>query len=110
MGDIKTLIIDNYDSYTFNLYQMIAEVNGELPLVIHNDKLDWYELKQLVFDNIVISPGPGRPENLKDFGICQQILQNYLDVPLLGVCLGHQGIGHYYGGKVIHAPDRKSVV
>ncbi|ABA23075.1 anthranilate synthase, component II [Trichormus variabilis ATCC 29413] len=105
MGDIKTLIIDNYDSYTFNLYQMIAEVNGELPLVIHNDKLDWYELKQLVFDNIVISPGPGRPENLKDFGICQQILQNYLDVPLLGVCLGHQGIGHYYGGKVIHAPE-----
>ncbi|MBD2342646.1 aminodeoxychorismate synthase component I [Anabaena subtropica] len=105
MGDIKTLIIDNYDSYTFNLYQMIAEVNGEVPLVIHNDQLDWHEFKQLVFDNIVISPGPGRPENLKDFGICQQLLQNYLDVPLLGVCLGHQGIGHYYGGRVIYAPE-----
>ncbi|MEJ1931982.1 aminodeoxychorismate synthase component I [Nostoc sp. NIES-2111] len=107
MGDIKTLIIDNYDSYTFNLYQMIAEVNGELPLVIRNDQLDWQELKQQVFDNIVISPGPGRPENPKDFGVCQDILLNYPDVPILGVCLGHQGIGHYYGGKVIHAPEPK---
>ena len=107
MGDIKTLIIDNYDSYTFNLYQMIAEVNGDLPLVIRNDQLDWYELKQQVFDNIVISPGPGRPENPKDFGVCQQLLQNSLNVPILGVCLGHQGIGHYYGGKVIHAPEPK---
>jgi para-aminobenzoate synthetase len=107
MGDIKTLIIDNYDSYTFNLYQMIAEVNGELPLVVRNDQLDWHELKQQVFDNVVISPGPGRPENPKDFGVCQQLLENYPNVPILGVCLGHQGIGHYYGGKVIHAPEPK---
>lgn len=86
---------------------MIAEINGELPLVIRNDQLDWYELKQQVFDNIVISPGPGSPENPKDFGVCQKILLNSLHVPILGVCLGHQGIGHYYGGKVIHAPEPK---
>ena len=101
---MKTLIIDNYDSYTFNLYQLIAEVNGEYPTVICNDKVAWDELKQWEFDNIVISPGPGRPENPKDFGICRQAIQN-AHVPLLGVCLGHQGLGNEYGGKVIHAPE-----
>jgi para-aminobenzoate synthetase len=101
---VKTLIIDNYDSYTFNLYQLIAEVNREYPTVIYNDQVVWDELKQWEFDNIMISPGPGRPENLKDFGICRQAIQN-AQVPLLGVCLGHQGIGDAYGGKVIHAPE-----
>ncbi len=106
MSEIKTLIIDNYDSYTFNLYQMMAQVNGKPPLVIRNDRVDWHELKKLAFDNAIVSPGPGRPEKAKDFGICQQLLQ-HIDVPLLGVCLGHQGIGYYYGGKVIHAPEVK---
>ncbi|MEH1906280.1 MAG: aminodeoxychorismate synthase component I [Nostoc sp.] len=101
---MQTLIIDNYDSYTFNLYQMIAEVNGELPLVIRNDQLNWDELKKIVFDNIVISPGPGRPERSEDFGICRQIIEN-VNVPLLGVCLGHQGLGYLHGAKVIHAPE-----
>ncbi|WP_445633166.1 aminodeoxychorismate synthase component I [Nostoc sp. DSM 114161] len=101
---MKTLIIDNYDSYTFNLYQLIAEVNGEYPTVIYNDRFAWDEVKQWEFDNIVISPGPGRPENSKDFGICRPAIQN-AQVPLLGVCLGHQGLGHGYGGKVIHAPE-----
>ncbi len=102
---IQTLIIDNYDSYTFNLYQMLAKVNGKKPHVIRNNQINWHQLQELKFDNIVISPGPGRPEKTKDFGICQQILQNHLNIPLLGVCLGHQGIAHYYGGKVIHAPE-----
>ncbi|MBN3909408.1 MAG: aminodeoxychorismate synthase component I [Nostoc sp. NMS1] len=101
---MKTLLIDNYDSYTFNLYQLIAAVNGEYPTVIYNDQFAWDELQQWEFDNIVISPGPGRPENLKDFGICRQAIQN-TQVPLLGVCLGHQGLGNGYGGKVIHAPE-----
>jgi para-aminobenzoate synthetase len=101
---VQTLIIDNYDSYTFNLYQLIAEVNGSLPLVIQNNQMDWESLKQLAFDNIVISPGPGRPENPTDFGICGLALKNP-PVPVLGVCLGHQGLGHIYGGKIIHAPE-----
>lgn len=101
---VKTLIIDNYDSYTFNLYQLIAEVNGNLPLVIRNDQMRCEELKQLSFDNIVISPGPGRPEKIEDFGICRSILEN-VSVPVLGVCLGHQGLGHVYGGRVIYAPE-----
>ncbi|MBD2420563.1 aminodeoxychorismate synthase component I [Anabaena cylindrica FACHB-243] len=100
---MKTLIIDNYDSYTFNLYQLIAEVNGEYPTVITN-KFAWEEVQQWEFDNIVISPGPGRPENFKDFGICRQAIQN-AQVPLLGVCLGHQGLGDVFGGKIIHAPE-----
>jgi len=101
---IKTLIIDNYDSYTFNLYQLIAQVNGTLPLVLQNDQMKYSELKQLAFDNIVISPGPGRPEKDKDFGVCRLILENPL-VPVLGVCLGHQGLGYIYGGKIIHSPQ-----
>ena len=102
--NVKTLIVDNYDSYTFNLYQLIAEVNGEYPTVIYNDQVTWDELKHWEFDNIVISPGPGRPEKSKDFGVCRHIIQN-AHVPLLGVCLGHQGLGYGYGGKVIHAPE-----
>lgn len=101
---MQTLIVDNYDSYTFNLYQLIAEVNGTQPLVIQNDQMSWEAVKGLAFDNIVISPGPGRPENLKDFGVCRSILEN-ASVPVLGVCLGHQGLGHVYGGKVVYAPE-----
>jgi para-aminobenzoate synthetase len=101
---VQTLIIDNYDSYTFNLYQAIAQVNKKLPIVVKNDQIDWHDLQKLSYDNVVISPGPGRPENARDFGICRQVLEN-IHVPLLGVCLGHQGLAYVYGGDIIHAPE-----
>ena len=101
---MKTLILDNYDSFTFNLYQLIAEVNGEEPMVVPNDQIDWCDLNRMGFDNVVISPGPGRPDNKRDFGICDTVLRE-ADVPILGVCLGHQGLGVAYGGTVLHAPE-----
>jgi para-aminobenzoate synthetase len=101
---MKTLLIDNYDSFTYNLFQYLTEINGEPPIVIRNDEMSWSEAAALDPANIVISPGPGRPEREKDFGICRQaILES--DRPILGVCLGHQGIGHLFGGTVKNAPQ-----
>ena len=101
---MKTLLIDNYDSFTYNLFQLLAEANGEEPTVVRNDGATWAELAGGDFDNVVISPGPGRPDEPKDFGICADAIRES-DVPLLGVCLGHQGIGHFTGGEVVHAPE-----
>ncbi|WP_379138096.1 anthranilate synthase component II [Paenibacillus sp. sgz500958] len=101
---MKTLLIDNYDSYTFNLYQLIASIQDEYPIVIRNDQYSWSELSAFSFDNIVISPGPGTPAKTSDFGVCRQALLES-NVPILGVCLGHQGIAHTFNGKVIHAPE-----
>lgn len=101
---MKSLIIDNYDSFTFNLYQMIAKINGEPPIVVKNDRINLDVIAQLEIDNIIISPGPGHPDNIKDFGVCKDIILN-VDLPILGVCLGHQGIACAHGGKVIQAPE-----
>lgn len=101
---MKTLLIDNYDSFTFNLFQYLAQINGEPPIVVRNDAMSWSEAARLPVDNIVLSPGPGRPELEQDFGICRQaILESGL--PVLGVCLGHQGIGYLFGGTVRPAPQ-----
>ena len=99
---MKSLLIDNYDSFTFNLYQYLAEVNSAPPLVVRNDTAAWDEIRELEFDNIVISPGPGRPEVERDFGICSRAILE-ATVPVLGVCLGHQGLCHLFGGKVDYA-------
>jgi para-aminobenzoate synthetase len=101
---MKTLIIDNHDSFTFNLFQLIAEVNGEPPVVVHNDQIDWETLAEQPFDNLVVSPGPGRPERAADLGIAGQAIAG-ADLPLLGVCLGHQGICHLAGAAIAPAPQ-----
>ena len=104
MSGIRTLIIDNYDSFTFNLYQLIGLVNGEEPVVVVNNQYEWREIAGLAFDNIVISPGPGTPGRKEDFGMCGEALLKS-EVPVLGVCLGHQGLGLCFGGEVRHAPE-----
>jgi len=95
------LLLDNYDSFTFNLAQYLGEL-GAPPLVRRNDEITLDEVRELRPDRIVISPGPGRPE---DAGITVALIRELgPTVPLLGVCLGHQGIGLAFGGSVIRAP------
>jgi para-aminobenzoate synthetase len=110
---MSTLLVDNYDSYTYNVYQLLAAVSGEEPIVIQNDTISWGALSRWDFDAIVISPGPGRPERWHDFGVCADILR-WSEIPILGVCLGHQGLGQLLDGTVAAAPmpmhGRKSLV
>jgi para-aminobenzoate synthetase len=101
---MKTLLIDNYDSFTYNLFQLLAEANGDEPVVVRNDEASWADLAGLGFDNVLISPGPGRPGRDADFGVCGEAIRR-AEVPLLGVCLGHQGLGWVHEGAVIHAPE-----
>ena len=96
-------IIDNYDSFTFNLYQILAEATGEAPRVIRNDA-SWSEFMAVPVDGVILSPGPGRPDVERDFGLCARVIQE-VSVPILGVCLGHQGIGFGFGSRVIEAPE-----
>ena len=103
-GAMKTLLIDNYDSFTYNLFQLLAEVNGERPEVVRNDEASWEDLERRGFDNVVISPGPGRPDVPADFGVCAEAIRR-TELPLLGVCLGHQGICWALGGSVERAPE-----
>ncbi|HTZ87476.1 MAG TPA: aminodeoxychorismate synthase component I [Solirubrobacteraceae bacterium] len=100
---MSTLLIDNYDSYTYNVFHLLAAVSGEEPIVVHNDFVSWRALSRWDFDAIVISPGPGRPERWHDFGVCADILR-FSETPVLGVCLGHQGLGYVLEGRVTSAP------
>lgn len=107
---VRTLLIDNYDSYTYNIFQLLAVVNGVAPTVVKNDQLTWEYLHHILyeehaFDNIVISPGPGSPTCAADIGICMRILYECKDIPILGVCLGHQALGYANGAQVVHAPE-----
>ena len=96
------LVIDNYDSFTYNIVQELGELGAELT-VYRNDKISVEEIRTLEPERIVISPGPGYP---RDAGISLDLIRTLgAEVPLLGVCLGHQAIGEAYGGKVVHAPE-----
>ena len=94
------LVIDNYDSFTYNLVQYLGEL-GAGPVVYRNDQIDIPKIKRLKPAQIVISPGPCTP---KEAGISNEVIQTFSGkIPILGVCLGHQCIGHVYGGKIIRA-------
>lgn len=102
------IVIDNYDSFTYNLVQYLGELADEFPVasnikVFRNDKISIDEIQALNPDIIVISPGPGRPE---DAGISLDLIQQLgPSLPILGVCLGHQSIGQVFGGKIVSAPE-----
>ena len=94
------LLIDNYDSFSYNLFQLIGEIDSDIK-VVRNDKITIEEISQLNPECIFLSPGPGRPE---DAGICIDVVLNFHDkIPILGVCLGHQAICEAFGGTVSHA-------
>lgn len=98
----RILVIDNYDSFVYNLVQYVGELGAE-PLVYRNDAITTAAIRDLAPDAILISPGPGRPE---DAGIsCEVIREIGGQIPLLGVCLGHQAIGQVFGGDVVRAPS-----
>jgi len=97
---MKLLLIDNYDSFTFNLYHYLSSLKVNVD-VVRNDKINVKEIIKKKYDRIVISPGPGNPNQS---GNCINIVKSlYKQVPILGVCLGHQIIGQVFGSKIIQA-------
>jgi len=97
---MKILLIDNYDSFTYNLYHYLSSLKCNV-VVYRNDKITINQIKRKKFDRIVISPGPGHPKNS---GYCPKIVKYFAPkIPILGVCLGHQIIGQVFGSKIIHA-------
>ena len=99
-GDLMILLIDNYDSFAYNLFQLIGVVNSDIT-VYRNDKIGIEEIESLNPEAIVLSPGPGKPENA---GICIDVVREFHDrIPILGVCLGHQAICTAFGAKVSYA-------
>ncbi len=100
---MKVLILDNYDSFVYNLAQYVGEVAGKV-VVKRNDEINVEGVKELSPDRIIVSPGPGNPSNPRYFGTCTAVLREVSnETPTLGVCLGHQGIVHAFGGKIVRA-------
>ena len=106
---MKVLIIDNYDSFTYNLYQYIGEILTSKDLqftldVVRNDVITLKEIRNKKYERIIISPGPGDPSDQSYFGVCTDIFtQKGRTLTVLGVCLGMQGMGYYFGGRVVRA-------
>ncbi len=100
----RVLIIDNYDSFTYNLVQELGELGAE-PTVFRNDAIKVDELAEMNFDKVVISPGPGRPENSGISVETIKVLGAEMSIPVLGVCLGHQSLAYLYGGEIVLAPE-----
>jgi len=100
---MKVLIIDNFDSFVFNLAQYVGQLGGE-PAVYRNNEITPDLVAELGPDRIIISPGPGRPDDGRSFGSCMEIIREFgPEVPTLGVCLGHQGIAYAFGGSIVRA-------
>ncbi len=101
----RVLVIDNYDSFTYNLVQELAEL-GAAPTVVRNDAWTLDQVREFAPDGIVISPGPGTPERPSDVGISNDVIRELgPTTPLLGVCLGHQCIGFVFGARIVRAPE-----
>jgi anthranilate synthase/aminodeoxychorismate synthase-like glutamine amidotransferase len=100
---MKIALIDNYDSFTYNLHDLIFRVSGERPHVFRNDALSFDAFTCEAVDCVVLSPGPGHPGRPRDFGICSNIVSD-ASLPILGICLGHQGIAHAFGAEITRAP------
>ncbi|MBI4359931.1 MAG: aminodeoxychorismate/anthranilate synthase component II [Candidatus Jacksonbacteria bacterium] len=112
---MRVLILDNYDSFTYNLYQYVGEIlqketmsnkneTWSLLDVKRNDEITLAQIKKKRYDRIIISPGPGSPDDPAYFGVCADVLLQLCEsVPILGVCLGMQGMAHYFGGRVVRA-------
>jgi anthranilate synthase/aminodeoxychorismate synthase-like glutamine amidotransferase len=101
----RIVLIDNYDSFVYNLYQALGELTGVDAKVVRNDRTSVEAIAAEHPTHIIISPGPGNPEDPAWFGICREVILTLgRTVPLLGVCLGHQGIGAAFGGRVVRAP------
>ncbi|KZX22720.1 aminodeoxychorismate synthase component I [Rathayibacter tanaceti] len=99
----RVLVIDNFDSFTNNIVQYLHEITGERPIVVDN-RTRYEDLPLGEVDSVVISPGPGHPSVPEDFGVCREVIERH-PLPILGVCLGHQGIAVAFGGSVVHAPE-----
>jgi para-aminobenzoate synthetase component 2 len=105
MATHRLVILDNYDSFAYNIYQLLGELTGTAAKVYRNDRVS---LEQIVANDpthLFISPGPGTPEDPAYFGVCGEAIRTFAPrIPILGICLGHQGIGAVFGAKVVRAP------
>ena len=99
---MKTIIIDNYDSFSYNVFQLVGSIREDIR-VIRNDAMTVPEIEKEGFDHIILSPGPGYP---KDAGVCEDVIRQLAGkVPMLGICLGHQAICEVFGAKIVHAKE-----